>query len=113
VAEPNSQRRKQNSQKAQRQVQYNGPPAGYGFIDHNLLRFVDPINIQVKIIIDDIAGRSDKNRRQYKQKQLLDKMNLVEWVIDADVKKHLRQHDKDQVLPANEFEKSGDHIHAK
>ncbi len=90
-------------------MQHNSPPAFNEFIYDYPLGFIDIIYLQIKIIIDNITGSSNKNRRKDQQKKNkvfsaaghLHKKRLIHTII----KKQLGNYDEYKIGPSYQSEK--------
>lgn len=78
----------------------NSPSSADAMIDNNLIRFVDLVNVQVKIIIDDISSRSYEYRSNDQKNELTQVMCFVDGKINSILITTLCNYNEEKVLPA-------------
>lgn len=74
-------------------------------VDHILARLIDLVDIQIKIVIDDITCGSNKNRSDNKPGDLKNIVRPEDLLVNAEIKKYLRNNNKYKIRPADKTEK--------
>src|SRR6476620_10944728 len=91
-----------NAQQAKNEMPDNGPPPVNGPGKNIFAGFVDLVNIEIKIVIDDIACGSNKNRTGDDPDQLSKIIYAIQGKINTVVKKQLGQYNKYKIRPADQ-----------
>lgn len=100
-----------NTGSGQNQMPYNCPPAFDIPVNDNFARFINPVNINIKIIVDDITSCRDENRGRHQPikhiggKRMYTAVNIVigrqRRNNDTIIKKELGKHDEKQIGPSD------------
>ena len=60
-----------NAKSGQNPMPDDGPSSFDYFFHHYFVGFIHPVDIQIKIIVDDISGRSNQNGRKTEQDEII------------------------------------------
>lgn len=78
----------------------NSPSSANAMIHNNLIRFIDLVNVQVKIIIDNISCCSYEHRGNHQKNELTKVVCFVDRKINSILITTLCNYNEEKILPA-------------